>query len=69
LRFGIGCQLRLSPGPDPIRKGLVYVPIREAEIQPAALACCISEEGTVSAAVSVCLQSMRTALEQWARNP
>ena len=69
LRFGIGCQLRLSPVPDPIRKGLVYVPIREAEIQPAALACCISEEGTVSAAVSVCLQSMRTALEQWARNP
>ena len=65
LQFGIGFQLRLKAGADPIRKDLVYVPIKESDITEASLACCISEDGTASAAVSVCLQSLRAALEQW----
>lgn len=68
LEFGIGFQLRLVPGPDPIRKELVYVRIRETSAMKAALACCIAEEGTASAAVSVCLQSLRLALDEWSRN-
>ncbi len=67
-KFGIGYQLRLAPGPDPIRKELVYVPIRDHEIPSAILACCISEEGNPSAAVSVCLQSLRNSLERWFRD-
>jgi DNA-binding transcriptional LysR family regulator len=68
LQLGIGFQLRVRSGSDPIRKELVYVPIREADIKQASLACCISEEGTASAAVSVCLQDLRAALEDWCRN-
>jgi DNA-binding transcriptional LysR family regulator len=67
LEFGIGFQLRLTPGSDPIRKELVYVPIRESTFKQAALACCISDEGTGSAAVSVCLQALRKALDEWSR--
>jgi DNA-binding transcriptional LysR family regulator len=67
LNFGVGFQLRLVPGPDPIRKDLVYLPVREATFKPAVLACCISEEGVGSAAVSVCLQALRKALEEWSR--
>ena len=66
--FGLGYQLRLAPGPDPIRKELVYVPIRDHEIPSATLACCISDEGIPSAAVSVCLQALRSSLEQWFRD-
>ena len=67
LEFGIGFQLRLMPGPDPIRKELVYVPIRDSTIKHAALACCISDEGTGSTAVSVCLQALRKDLDDWSR--
>jgi len=67
-KFGIGFQLRLTPGADPIRSELVYVPIRDHDIPSTTLACCISEEGTPSAAVSVCLQALRTALERWVRD-
>ena len=67
-KFGIGFQLRLTPGPDPIRSELVYVPIRDQDIPSTTLACCISEEGTPSAAVSVCLQALRNALERWFRD-
>lgn len=65
LQFGIGFQLRAKAGADPIRPDLVYVPIREAEIKQTSLACYISEEGTASAAVSVCLQDLCVALENW----
>jgi DNA-binding transcriptional LysR family regulator len=67
-KFGIGFQLRLTPGPDPIRNELVYVPIRDHDIPSTTLACCISEEGTPSAAVSVCLQALRKALDRWVRD-
>ena len=67
-RVKLGFQLRLMPGPDPIRSELVYVPIRDQDIPSTTLACCISEEGTPSAAVSVCLQALRNALERWFRD-
>jgi DNA-binding transcriptional LysR family regulator len=65
--LGIGFQLRLEVGADPIRPEIRYVPIREPEVKAAVLACCISEEGTPSMAVSICLQELRVALESWCR--
>jgi DNA-binding transcriptional LysR family regulator len=66
--LGIGFQLRLEVGADPIRPEIRYVPIREPEVKAAVLACCISEEGTPSMAVSICLQELRVALESWCRS-
>lgn len=63
--FGIGCQVRLSVGPDPVRPEIVYVPIRDPAVKSAVLACCIPEEGTPSMAVSLCVTELRSALEQW----
>lgn len=65
---GIGFQFRLAAGADPVRPEIVYVPVREPEVKSAVLACCISEEGTPSMAVSICLQEMRTALDKWVRS-
>lgn len=62
---GIGCQVRLHSGADPIRPDLVYVPISDAEVRSALLACCISDEGTRTTAVSLCLQVLREALQTW----
>jgi DNA-binding transcriptional LysR family regulator len=67
-KAGIGYQLRLMAGPDPIRSELVYVPIRDHELPSATLACCISEEGTPSAAVSVCVQALRESLQRWSHD-
>jgi DNA-binding transcriptional LysR family regulator len=63
--LGIGFQIRLAPGADPMRPEIKYVPIRDPAVKSAALACCISEEGTPSMAVSICLQELRTALDKW----
>jgi DNA-binding transcriptional LysR family regulator len=65
--FGIGFQLRLAVGRDPMRPEVVYVPIRDPEVRSAVLACCISDEGAPSMAVSVCLQDLRIGLERWCR--
>jgi DNA-binding transcriptional LysR family regulator len=66
-RFGIGCQLRPTAGPDAIRPEIVYVPIKGSEIKPAVLACCISKDGVASMAVSICLQEIRQSLESWCK--
>lgn len=63
--LGIGFQIRLAPGADPMRPEIKYVPIRDPAVKSAILACCISEEGTPSMAVSICLQELRTALDKW----
>jgi DNA-binding transcriptional LysR family regulator len=63
--LGIGFQIRLAPGADPMRPEIKYVPIRDPAVKSAVLACCISEEGTPSMAVSICLQELRTALDKW----
>jgi DNA-binding transcriptional LysR family regulator len=63
--LGIGFQLRLALGADPMRPEIKYVPIRDPAVKSAVLACCISEEGTPSMAVSICLQELRTALDRW----
>jgi DNA-binding transcriptional LysR family regulator len=63
--FGIGCQVRLAAGPDPVRPDILYVPIRDPAVRTAVLACCISDEGTPSMAVSLCVQELRVALEKW----
>jgi DNA-binding transcriptional LysR family regulator len=63
--FGISCQVRSSVGRDEVRQNLIYVPIRDPELETAVLACCISEEGTPSVAISLCLENLRLALEQW----
>jgi DNA-binding transcriptional LysR family regulator len=63
--LGIGFQLRLAVGADPMRPEIVYVPIRDPAVRSAVLACCISEQGTPSMAVSLCLQELRTALDKW----
>ena len=65
--FGIGFQVRLAVGRDPMRPEIVYVPIRDPAVRSAVLACCISEQGTPSMAVSVCLQDLRRDLERWCR--
>jgi DNA-binding transcriptional LysR family regulator len=65
--FGIGLQVRLAVGRDPMRPEIVYVPIRDPAVRSAVLACCISEQGTPSMAVSVCLQDLRRGLERWCR--
>jgi DNA-binding transcriptional LysR family regulator len=62
---GIACQLRVSAGPDPDRPDLIYVPIRDQEVKTAVLACGISEKGTPSIAVSLCVEELRSALDQW----
>jgi DNA-binding transcriptional LysR family regulator len=63
--LGIGFQLRLAVGADPMRPEIRYVPVQEPEVKNAVLACCISEEGTPSIAVSICMQELRVALENW----
>jgi DNA-binding transcriptional LysR family regulator len=66
--LGIGFQLRLAVGADPMRPEIRYVPVHEPEVKNAVLACCISEEGTPSMAVSICMQELRLALENWCRS-
>jgi DNA-binding transcriptional LysR family regulator len=66
--LGIGFQLRLAVGADPMRPEIRYVPVHEPEVKNAVLACCISEEGTPSMAVSICMQELRVALENWCRS-
>jgi DNA-binding transcriptional LysR family regulator len=61
--FGIGCQVRLASGPDPVRPKILYVPIRDPAVKTAVLACCVPEEGTPSMAVSLCVQELRGARE------
>jgi hypothetical protein len=34
-------------------------------VRTAVLACCVSDEGTPSMAVSLCVQELRGALEKW----
>lgn len=63
--FGVGCQLRVTTGPDLVRPGLIYVSIRDPDLKSAILACYISEAGTSSIAVSVCVEELRIALEKW----
>jgi DNA-binding transcriptional LysR family regulator len=65
---GIGFQLRLAVGADPMRPEIRYVPVHEPEVKNAVLACCISEEGTPSMAVSICMLELRLALENWYRS-
>ncbi len=65
--FGIGCQVRLAAGADPVRPNILYVPIRDPAIKSAVLACCVLEEGTPSMAVSVFVQELRAALEKWCK--
>lgn len=63
--FGVGCQLRISGGPDPGRPNITNVPIRDHGLKRFVLACCISNEGTASIAVSVCVEELRVALQRW----
>jgi DNA-binding transcriptional LysR family regulator len=63
--MGIGCQVSLFTGRDPARPDLVYVPVRDAEVQSASLGCCIAAEGPPNMATSVCLKELCSSLEQW----
>jgi DNA-binding transcriptional LysR family regulator len=62
---GIGCQVRLHPGVDPVRPDVIYVAVSDAEVRSAVLACCISDAGTRTTAVSLCLQILCEALQAW----
>jgi DNA-binding transcriptional LysR family regulator len=66
--LGIGFQFRIAGGADPMRPEIVYVPVRDPEAKAAVMACCISEDGTPSMAVSICLRELRTALDKWVRS-
>jgi DNA-binding transcriptional LysR family regulator len=66
--FGIGCQVRLATGRDPVRPDIIYVPIRDPAVKTAVLACCVSDEGTPSMATSLCAQELRGALEKWCKD-
>ena len=63
--IGIGCQLRLRPGADPVRPEIVYVPVREPEVKAAVLACCVLKEPALSATVSIFLERLRDRLAHW----
>ena len=63
--LGIGCQVSLFSGPDPARPDLVYVPVRDADVQAAILGCCIAQEGLPNMAASLCLKELCSALEKW----
>ncbi|MDB5532052.1 MAG: transcriptional regulator [Hyphomicrobiales bacterium] len=62
---GIGCQVRLHPGADPVRPEIIYVPISNLDMRSAVLACCISDQGTPTTAVSICLDVLRETLALW----
>ena len=66
---GVGVQIRLSPGPDEMRPGILYVPIRNTEIRSAVLACCIHAGRTPTAAVSTCSLQLGHALRNWTKAP
>jgi len=63
--LGIGCQIRVLPGPDPERPEIVYVPIHEPGIKPSVLACYISDVQTANPAVMLCLKKLKEALQDW----
>lgn len=63
--MGIGCQVSLFTGPDPVRPELVYVPVRDARLASAVLACCIAEEGLPNMAASLFLKELGAGLAQW----
>jgi DNA-binding transcriptional LysR family regulator len=65
--FGIGCQVRVAAGADKVRPEIIYVPIRDPEIRPSLLACCVRAGGTRSAAAAACIHMLRGALESWSR--
>lgn len=64
---GVGIQIRLSPGPDEMRPGIIYVPIRDSEVRSAVLACCIHAGRIPTAAVSTCSFQLGHALRSWTR--
>jgi DNA-binding transcriptional LysR family regulator len=63
--FGVGCQLRITGGPDDARPNIVNVPVRDPKMKPSFLACCISDKGTPSISLSVCVEELRIALQKW----
>jgi DNA-binding transcriptional LysR family regulator len=62
---GVGCQLRLRPGVDPVRPEIVYVPIREPEVKSAVLACCILKGQAPSATAAIFLEILQDRLTTW----
>jgi DNA-binding transcriptional LysR family regulator len=64
-QLGIGFQIRVVPGPDPVRPDVVYVPLRDADIKPSILACYVPEEGTANMAALHCLEALQGALQEW----
>lgn len=64
--MGIGCQVRVTVGPDPVRGQIVYVPIRDRQIRPALLACCVREGASRSAAAGAFIRLLRERLTEWA---
>jgi DNA-binding transcriptional LysR family regulator len=67
--LGIGCQIRVLPGPDPERPDIVYVPIHDPDIKPSALACYISDTQPINLAVTLCLKQLQGALQDWSADP
>ena len=63
--FGVAAQIRLSAGPDPVRPQIVYVPVRDPEIRPAALGCYVRTGGAPSMAVSIGTRELQGALATW----
>ena len=64
--MGIGCQVRVTPGADPVRPQIIYVPIRDRQIRPALLACCVKEGATRPAAANAFIRLLRERLTVWA---
>jgi DNA-binding transcriptional LysR family regulator len=64
--MGIGCQVRVVPGPDPVRSQIVYVPIRDRQIRPALLACCVRTGASRTAAAGAFIRLLRDRLTQGA---
>lgn len=65
--LGIGAQIRLTTGVDEMRPDIVYVPIKDTEVQAAVLACCVRAGRTPSPAVSTCARQLANALQTWAQ--
>jgi DNA-binding transcriptional LysR family regulator len=65
LGLGVGVQIRLAPGGDPLRPDLVYVPVAERSLQPVSLACCVPAARPPSRVAALCIKALGKALQEW----
>jgi DNA-binding transcriptional LysR family regulator len=66
---GVGWQVRMHSGRDPVRPGIVYVPVSDAGSTDAILACSILADVRPHAALAICLEVLQKCIEDWIHQP